>query len=100
MNIRVVRLRTHQTNIDRYEGMLNTKLTDAEKRFVEKRLSEERLAIAMLQFTGRPQAPQRTILSPKRRSRSGSPRPACLDFHFIRSAAGPAIENETEAHYR
>ena len=50
MNIRVVRLRTHQRNIDRYEGMLNTKLTDAEKRFVEKRLSEERLAIAMLQF--------------------------------------------------
>ena len=50
MNITVVRLRTHQRNIDRYEGMLNTKLTDAEKRFVEKRLSEERLAIAMLQF--------------------------------------------------
>ena len=43
-------MRTHQRNIDRYEGMLNTKLTDAEKRFVEKRLSEERLAIAMLQF--------------------------------------------------
>jgi hypothetical protein len=50
MNITIVRLRTHQRNIDRYEGMLNTKLTDAEKRFVEKRLSEERLAIAMLQF--------------------------------------------------
>jgi hypothetical protein len=32
--------------------MLNTKLTDAEKRFVEKRRSEERLAIAMLQFMG------------------------------------------------
>ena len=32
--------------------MLKTKLTEAEKRFVEKRLSEERLAIAMLQFMG------------------------------------------------
>ena len=52
MNIRLVRLRTHQRNIGRYEGMLETKLTDAEKRFVEKRLSEERLAIAMLQFMG------------------------------------------------
>ena len=52
MNIRFVRLRTHQRNIDRYEDMLKTKLTDAEKRFVEKRLSEERLAIAMLQFMG------------------------------------------------
>ena len=39
--------------------MLNTKLTDAEKRFVEKRLSEERLAIAMLQFMGpSPSAPK------------------------------------------
>ena len=59
MNIRLVRLRTHQRNIDRYEGMLETKLTDAEKRFVEKRLSEERLAIAMLQFMGpSPSAPK------------------------------------------
>ena len=64
MNIRVVRLRTHQTNIDRYEGMLNTKLTDAEKRFVEKRLSEERLEIAMLQFMGpSPSAPKDHNLS-------------------------------------
>ena len=59
MNIRFVRLRTHQRNIDRYEGMLKTKLTDAETRFVEKRLSEERLAIAMLQFLGpSPSAPK------------------------------------------
>jgi len=50
MNIRLVRLRTHQRNIDRYEDMLKTKLTDVEREFVEKRLSEERLAIAVLQF--------------------------------------------------
>ena len=59
MNVRMVHLRTHQKNIDRYEALLKTKLTDAEKRFVEKRLSEERLAIAMLQFMGpSPSAPK------------------------------------------
>ena len=50
MDTRNTRLRVHQKNIDRYEGLLKTKLTDVEKQFLEKRLSEERLAIAMLQF--------------------------------------------------
>jgi hypothetical protein len=50
MNLKITRLRTHQKNIVRYEGLLKTKLTDAERQFVEKRLSEERLAMAMLQF--------------------------------------------------
>jgi hypothetical protein len=40
----MVHLRTHQKNIDRYEALLETKLTDAERRSLEKRLSEERLA--------------------------------------------------------
>ena len=50
METRIVQLRTHQKNIDRYEGLLETKLSEAERQFIEKRLSEERLAIAMLQF--------------------------------------------------
>jgi hypothetical protein len=50
MYARISRLRTHQKNIDRCEGLLKTELTDAERQFLEKRLSEERLAIAMLQF--------------------------------------------------
>ena len=50
MNERIVRLRTSQENIGRYESLLKTKLTDVEREFVEKRLSEERLAIAVLQF--------------------------------------------------
>jgi hypothetical protein len=48
----MVHLRTHQKNIDRYEALLKTKLTDAERQSLEKRLSEERLAIAVLQFMG------------------------------------------------
>ena len=48
----MVHLRTHQKNIDRYEALLKTELTDAERQSLEKRLSEERLAIAVLQFMG------------------------------------------------
>ena len=44
----VIRLRTHQKNIDRYQGLLKTKLNETERLFLEKRLSEE--TIAMLQL--------------------------------------------------
>ena len=50
MSERVNRLRAHQRNIDRYQGLLKSGLSDIELRFVEQRLSEERLALAMLQF--------------------------------------------------
>jgi hypothetical protein len=52
MNQRIARLRTHQENIERYQSLLETKLNDVERQFVERRLSEERFAIAMLQFIG------------------------------------------------
>ncbi|MGA2999150.1 hypothetical protein [Bradyrhizobium sp.] len=52
MGERVNRLRSHQRNIDRYQGLLKSRLSDIELRFVEQRLSEERLALAMLQFMG------------------------------------------------
>ena len=52
MNERIVRLRTHQKNIDRYHYLLKTKLSDGELKYLEKRLSEETLAVAMLQFMG------------------------------------------------
>jgi hypothetical protein len=48
MDERSARLHTHQKNIDRYQGLLKTKLSEAEKQYLEKRLSEERVAIAML----------------------------------------------------
>ena len=53
METRTVQLRTHQKNIVRYENMLKTELTDRERQFVQKRLSEERFTIALLQFMSR-----------------------------------------------
>jgi hypothetical protein len=50
MDERNARLRTHQKNIDRYQGLLQTQLSETEKRYIEKRLFEERFAVAMLVF--------------------------------------------------
>ena len=44
----VARLRAHQQNIERYQRLLKTKLTDLESKFLENRLSEERFLMAML----------------------------------------------------
>ena len=52
METRIARLRTHQKNIDRYQGLLKTKLNEIERQYIEKRLSEERFTIALLQFSG------------------------------------------------
>ena len=48
MDERSARLHTHQKNIDRYQGLLKIKPSEAEKQSFEKRLSEERVARAML----------------------------------------------------
>jgi hypothetical protein len=48
MDERLARLRTHQANIGHYQNLLKTNLSDVEQQFVEKRLAEERFAIAML----------------------------------------------------
>ena len=50
MDERIARLRTHQRNIDRYQGLLRTKLSELESQFLERRLSEERQALATLVF--------------------------------------------------
>lgn len=52
MNDRAARLHAHQRNIDRYERLLKSDLSAIELRFVEQRLSEERLAWQMLEFFG------------------------------------------------
>jgi len=49
-------LRAHQKNIDRYESLLKTKLSELESDYLEKRLSEERCAIEVLHFIS-PSAP-------------------------------------------
>ena len=41
MNQQLARLRTHRSNIQRYRNLLKTNLTDLERRFVQKRLTEE-----------------------------------------------------------
>ena len=47
METRVIQLRAHQKNIDRYQDLLKTKLDETERLFLEKRVCEE--TIAMLQ---------------------------------------------------
>ena len=37
----LARLRTHRDSIGRYRRLLQTKLTDLERQFIERRLSEE-----------------------------------------------------------
>jgi hypothetical protein len=54
MSERIARLHAHQQNIDRYQGLLKTQLSETELQFLEKRLSEERFAIAMLYFLSPP----------------------------------------------
>ena len=54
METRIARLRTHQKNIDRYQGLLKTKLNEIERQYIERRLSEERFTIVLLQFMSAP----------------------------------------------
>jgi hypothetical protein len=63
MNERIARLQALQNNIARYEGLLKSKLSAVELRFVERRLSEERFALAMTQFMG-PSSSSETIQLP------------------------------------
>ena len=63
MNERIARLQALQNNIARYEGLLKSKLSAVELRFVERRLSEERFALAMTQFMG-PSSSSETIKLP------------------------------------
>jgi hypothetical protein len=44
----LARLRAHNNNISRYRRLLKTNLSDLERRFLERRLSEERSAVESL----------------------------------------------------
>ncbi|MCK1422943.1 MULTISPECIES: hypothetical protein [Bradyrhizobium] len=48
MDEKIVRLRTYQKNIDRYVRLLETTLTEVERQYIERRLTEERSAMALL----------------------------------------------------
>lgn len=54
MNQRIERLRAHQNNIDRYQSLLKTNLSEVEQHFLERRVSEERFAIEMLRTMSPP----------------------------------------------
>ena len=49
MKDRIARLRAHKQNIDRYQSLLATNLSELELQFLQKRLSEERIALAMIE---------------------------------------------------
>jgi hypothetical protein len=44
----LARIRTHRNNIHRYCRLLGTKLSDVERQFIERRLSEEQTALQAL----------------------------------------------------
>ena len=45
LDVNLERLRAHQKNIDRYRRLLATHLTDLERSYIERRLSEEQASI-------------------------------------------------------
>jgi hypothetical protein len=45
---KIARLRAHDNNISRYRRLLKTNLSDLERRFLERRLSEEKSAVESL----------------------------------------------------
>ena len=48
----MARMRTHRNNIYRYRHLLQTKLTELERDFIEKRLAEEQLNLERLAVSG------------------------------------------------
>ncbi|MDN3279417.1 hypothetical protein QWJ07_34480 [Frankia sp. RB7] len=48
---KLARLRAHRNNVHRYRRMLSTRLSDLEREFLSKRLSEEQIAIHELSAT-------------------------------------------------
>jgi hypothetical protein len=45
---KLARLRTHRNNIDRYRRLLKTRLTQLERDYIDRRLSEEQSALDTL----------------------------------------------------
>ncbi|MGY8637029.1 hypothetical protein RAD15_31620 [Bradyrhizobium sp. 14AA] len=44
----LARIRAHRNNLCRYRRLLKTKLSDIERQFIERRLTEEQTALAAL----------------------------------------------------
>jgi hypothetical protein len=50
----LARFRAHRQNINRYQSLLQTNLTELERGFVERRILEEEAAISALAFGASP----------------------------------------------
>jgi hypothetical protein len=44
----LARIRTHRNNIHRYRGLLQTRLSDLERDFIERRMADEQAALDAL----------------------------------------------------
>lgn len=64
----IARMRSHRNNIRRYRQLLRTRLTELERQYIERRLSEEESALQALARTGLPLSPT----SPRTPSTSAS----------------------------
>jgi hypothetical protein len=67
------RLRTHHKNVQRYRQLLETSLTDFEREYIGKRLSEEQAAIDMLSANAEIEAPSRSTTNLS----DGNPQASC-----------------------
>jgi hypothetical protein len=56
---KIARLLAREQNLAHYQGLLRTRLSDLETRFIERRISEERFAIEILTFMNREEYPVR-----------------------------------------
>jgi hypothetical protein len=66
MEPRVIQLRTHKKNIERYKSLLKTKLSETERLFLKKRVCEE--TITMLQLMEHQSRSMRSLTPPPRAS--------------------------------
>lgn len=48
INDKIVRLRIYRKNVERYLGLLRTTLTEIERQYVERRLTEDQSAMELL----------------------------------------------------
>ncbi len=62
---KLARLRTHRNNISRYRRLLDTKLTESERQFIHRRLSEERAAMERLASSAFPLSLGITVNAPE-----------------------------------
>ena len=60
----LARLRTHRRNIQRYRNLLQTNLTELEREYIERRLSDEQLALETLTGSTFPVALRTTLRQP------------------------------------